>query len=114
MAARPRLRRVNDVPGAPGTSAPPPPAGDRESLDAYSEAVIAVVERVGPAVASVSVAARREGGPPAGAGSGVLFTPAGYLPTNAHLGRGATRVGLSLTHGRARAASVGGAADPAD
>ena len=26
MAARPRLRRVNDVPGAPRTSAPPPPA----------------------------------------------------------------------------------------
>ncbi len=78
MAARPRLRRVNDVPGAPRTSAPPPPAGDRELLDAYSEAVIAVVERVGPAVASVSVAARREGDLPAGAGSGVLFTPDGY------------------------------------
>src|SRR5437879_12485420 len=88
MAARPRLRRVNDVPGAPRTSAPPPPAGDRELLDAYSEAVIAVVERVGPAVASVSVAAGREGGPPAGAGSGVLFPTVVYLLNNAHVVRG--------------------------
>src|SRR2546428_4680807 len=95
MAARPRLRGVNAGPGAPGTSAPPPPAGDRELLDAYSEAVIAVVERVGPAVASVSVAARREGGLPAGAGSGVLFTPDGYLLTNAHVVRGAKRVRVS-------------------
>src|SRR5438105_4401156 len=114
MAARPRLRRVNDVPGAPRTSAPPPPAGDRELLDAYSEAVIAVVGRVGPAVASVSVAARREGGPPAGAGSGVLFTPDGYLLTNAHVVRGAKRVGVSLTDGSTLEASVVGADEPTD
>ena len=114
MAARPRLRRVNDVPGARRTSAPPPPAGDRELLDAYSEAVIAVVERVGPAVASVSVAARREGGPPAGAGSGVLFTPDGYLLTNAHVVRGAKRVGVSLTDGSTLEASVVGADEPTD
>src|SRR6266478_1567616 len=114
MAARPRLRRVNDVPGAPRTSAPPPPAGDRELLDAYSEAVIAVVERVGPAVASVSVAARREGGLPAGAGSGVLFTPDGYLLTNAHVVRGAKRVGVSLTDGSTLEASVVGADEPTD
>src|SRR6058998_1891350 len=114
MAVRPRLRRVNDVPGAPRTSAPPPPAGDRELLDAYSEAVIAVVERVGPAVASVSVAARREGGLPAGSGSGVLFTPDGYLLTNAHVVRGAKRVGVSLTDGSTLEASVVGADEPAD
>src|SRR3989442_10635461 len=114
MAARPRLRRVNDVPGAARTSAPPPPAGDRELLDAYSEAVIAVVERVGPAVASVSVAARREGGLPAGAGSGVLFTPDGYLLTNAHVVRGAKRVGVSLTHGSTLEASLLGADESTD
>src|SRR5438876_770316 len=94
MAARPRLRPVNDVPGAPRTSAALPRPSDPELLDAYSEAVMAVVERVGPAVASVSVAARRQGGPPAGAGSGVLFTPDGHLLTNAHVVRGAKRVGV--------------------
>src|SRR3989442_15739621 len=114
MAARPRLRRVNAGPGVPRTSAPPPSAGERELLDAYSEAVIAVVERVGPGVASVSVAARREGGPPAGAGSGVLFTPDGYLLTNAHVVRGAKRVGVSLTDGSTLEASVVGADEPTD
>src|SRR2546425_6038144 len=114
MAARPRLRRVNDAPGAPRTSAPPPPAGDRELVDASSEAVIAVVERVGPAVASVAVEARGEGGPPAGAGSGVLFTPDGYLLTNAHVVRGAKRVGVSLTDGSTLEASVVGADEPTD
>src|SRR2546428_1302848 len=112
MAARPRLRRVNDVPGARRTSAPPPPAGDRELLDAYSEAVIAVVERVGPAVASVSVAARREGGPPAGAGSGVLFPPDGYLRTNPHVVRRAEGVGRPLTDGSTLEASGVGADAP--
>jgi len=102
------------MPGVPRTSAPPPSTGDRELLDAYSEAVIAVVERVGPAVASVSVAARREGGPPAGAGSGVLFTPDGYLLTNAHVVRGAKRVGVALTDGSALEGSVVGADEPTD
>src|SRR5947208_14066406 len=106
MAARPRLRPVNDVPGAPRTSAALPRPSDPELLDAYSEAVMAVVERVGPAVASVSVAAGREGGPPAGAGSGVLFTPDGYLLTNSHVMRRSKRVGVSLTDGRMLAASV--------
>src|SRR5438094_1708003 len=114
MAARPRLGRVNDVPGAPRPSVPPPRPADPELLDAYSEAVIGVVERVGPAVASVSVAARREGGPGAGSGSGVLFTPDGYLLTNAHVVRGAKRVGVSLTDGSTLEASVVGADEPAD
>src|SRR5438093_33456 len=55
MASLSRLRPVNASPGAPRTSVPTPRPSERELLDAYSEAVIAVVERVGPAVASVSV-----------------------------------------------------------
>src|SRR3989454_11885084 len=82
MAARLRVRPVHDVAGAPRTSAPPPRPSDPELLDAYSEAVMAVVERGGPAVASVSGAARREGGPPAGARPGGPFTPRGHLPTH--------------------------------
>src|SRR5882724_9546643 len=114
MASPPRLRPVNGPPGAPRTSVPTPRPPDREPLDAYSEAVIAVVERVGPAVASVSVAARREGGPHGGSGSGVLFTPDGYLLTNAHVVRGAKRVGVALTDGSALEGSVVGADEPTD
>src|SRR5205809_7792743 len=113
MAARLRVRPVHDVAGAPRTSAPPPRPSDPELLDAYSEAVIGVVERVGPAVASVSVAARREGDPGAGSGSRVLFTPAGYLLTSAHLLRGAKRVRVSLTDGSTLEASDVAAAEPA-
>src|SRR3989475_7901136 len=65
-----------------------PPSSDEEVLDAYSHAVTSVVDAVGPAVVSVSL---RHGG-----GSGVLFTPDGYLLTNAHVvGRaGGVKIGL--------------------
>src|SRR5436309_1871279 len=114
MASLSRLRPVNASPGAPRTSVPTPRPSERELLDAYSEAVIAVVERVGPGPARVSVAARREGRLPARAGSGVLFTPDGYLRTNAHVVRGAKRVGVSLTDGSTLEASVVGADEPTD
>lgn len=57
-------------------------ANDAFLLDAYSSSVAEVVERVGPAVASVRVGAG------AGSGSGFLFTPDGYLLTNSHVVRG--------------------------
>ena len=78
-------------------AAPPPvdPA-EAEALDAYSHAVIAVAERVGPSVASLRVMRRVRGGQvPSGAGSAVTLTPDGYLLTNAHV------VGRSASGGRA-------------
>jgi len=76
-----------------------PPPVDRteaEALDAYSNAVIAVAENVGPSVASLRVMQRVRGGRvPAGAGSAVALTPDGYLVTNAHV------VGSRVTGGRA-------------
>ena|SRR5436309_2641581 len=56
---------------------------DRDLLDSYSRAVVTVVERVGPAVVSI-VAGRgsRKGAGVVGAGSGVIFTPDGYVLTN--------------------------------
>ncbi|MBI3588753.1 hypothetical protein HY095_06150, partial [Candidatus Micrarchaeota archaeon] len=62
---------------------------DAELLDAYSRAVIHVVERVGPAVVNIRVGHATRGGEPHGAGSGVVIAPDGYLLTNHHVVQGA-------------------------
>jgi len=80
------------------------PSSDQELLDAYSHAVVSVVDKVGPAVTGV---AKGRGG-----GSGVLFTPDGYLLTNAHVVQGRGRVSVSLPDGSTHPAEVIGA-DPA-
>jgi len=57
---------------------------EREALDAYSQIVSTVAERVLPSVASLRV--RRAGSPrDGGSGSGVVITPDGYLVTSAHV-----------------------------
>jgi S1-C subfamily serine protease len=61
--------------------------GDDEALDAYSLAVSTAAERLIPSVASLRV--RSSGGWGGGAGSGVAFTPDGYLLTSAHVVAGA-------------------------
>ncbi len=66
---------------------------DAEALDAYSRAVVGVVESVGPAVVSI---ARRGPRGAAGAGSGVSFTPDGYVLTNAHVAAGARELLLDV------------------
>ena len=58
---------------------------DGELLDAYSQAVIGVVEAVGPAVIAVT---RRPGAGQGGSGSGVLVGPGGYALTNSHVAGG--------------------------
>jgi S1-C subfamily serine protease len=69
-------------------------ATESEALDAYSRAVVAVADRVGPSVASLSVMRRVRGGQvPAGAGSAVALTPDGYLLTSAHVVGGSARGG---------------------
>ncbi len=109
------LRRVSDTRDAsPLTAAPPIAADDAELLDAYSKAVTGVVDRVGPAVVSIAVGSRRDPAMPAGSGSGVLFTPDGYVLTNAHVVRGAKRLALSLTDGGQHEASLVGADDATD
>jgi S1-C subfamily serine protease len=85
------------------------PLPDGELLDAYSRAVIRVVESVGPAVVSISAEDPRRR---RGSGSGVLFTPDGYLLTNAHVVGRAARVEVAFTDGDTTEAQVVGA-DPA-
>src|ERR1700730_9021285 len=76
-----------------------------EALDAYSRAVTGVVEQVGPTVVSISRASRRG---PAGAASGVAFTPDGYVLTNAHVVAGADEIELGFTDGASSHAHVVG------
>jgi S1-C subfamily serine protease len=96
-----------------GPARPERGGDDAELLDAYSRAVVGVVERIGPAVASLAVSAR-DAGRREGAGSGVLFTPDGYLLTNAHVVRGARRLRALLTDGSVHDARPVGVDPPTD
>jgi S1-C subfamily serine protease len=86
---------------------PPVPPEDQALLDAYSRAVIDVVERVGPAVVRLDVTSdqeRRRGG----TGSGVIVAPDGLVLTNSHVVGGAARVSATTVDGRSLTARVVG------
>src|SRR5213594_3114173 len=71
---------------------------EREALDAYSQIVSTVAERVLPAIASLRV--RRSVSPrDGGAGSGVVITPDGYLVTSAHVVAQARSLSASFIDG---------------
>ncbi len=87
---------------------------DVELLDAYSRAVITVVDAVGPAVVSISVGKRSEGNgqEQMGAGSGVVIAPDGYILTNDHVAHDAKQLEVTLTDGSTLPAAIVGT-DPA-
>ncbi len=87
---------------------------DEELLDAYSRAVIGVVEKVGPAVVSIQVKAAqtRDSRQGEAAGSGVIVTPDGFVLTNNHVIEHGGDVKVNLTDGRALPAQTVGT-DPA-
>jgi S1-C subfamily serine protease len=87
---------------------------DLELLDAYSRAVISVVDSVGLSVVSVSTGKpdRRRGPEQAGTGSGVVIAPDGYILTNDHVVGNAGLVSVSLTDGASLSATLVGT-DPA-
>jgi len=91
-----------------------PGAADADLLDAYSQAVIAVSEAVGPAVVGIAIGRLSSGTglEGMGAGSGFVLTPDGYLVTNSHVVDRALGIEVIFTHGeRMRADLVG--QDPA-
>jgi len=85
-------------------------ARDRRLLDAYSETLVAVAERVSPSVAAVTVMGRgRDGRPrPAGSGSAVALSADGFLMTSAHVVAQGSAGQLTLADGREMPFSVRG------
>jgi S1-C subfamily serine protease len=77
-----------------------PFVSDAALLDAYSEAVIRAVEEVGPAVVRIDGAG--------GGGSGVVFTPDGFVLTNDHVVRTERELRVTLPAGQSLRAEVVG------
>jgi len=91
------------------------PIDDAPAFDAYSQAVIGAVDRVGPAVVSLGMARpaperlQRRGMPELrGAGSGVIIAPDGYILTNSHVVHSASRIEVRLQDGRSLSAQLVG------
>ena len=99
----------NPSPHPESRQADPQASSDAEFLDAYSRAVTAVVERVGPAVVSIHTGEGRASEfEPAGAGSGFVITPDGYILTNSHVVVNAREIRALFIDGRRLAATLVG------
>jgi S1-C subfamily serine protease len=90
-------------------------SADEQMLDAYSQAVISVVDKVSPAVVNIDVQRQLQGrqryNQPLtqevrGNGSGFVFTKDGYILTNSHVVHGATKIEVTLSDGRSYAAQM--------
>lgn len=96
---------LNDFEQQESPPTAPVAAEDAAILDAYSNAVIAVADKVGPAV--VRVETRGGKGKARGSvGSGVIIAPDGLVLTNSHVVNGAREVRLTDAEGRDMQARV--------
>src|SRR5690349_343408 len=78
-------------------------ADDQALLDSYSQAVIDVVDRVGPAVVRLAVRSgdpARPGQSRGGSGSGVIVAPDGLILTNSHVAGAASRIEVTTADGQ--------------
>lgn len=95
--------------GANATSASDSEPKGAPILDAYSQAVIEVAERLRPAVVNVSVWGRRHSpweDPPSGNGSGIVIAPDGLVVTNYHVVERTRKVELTFADGELAEAEV--------
>jgi S1-C subfamily serine protease len=84
----------------PSQTATPAAADDQALLDAYSNAVIGVTERVGPAVVRVeTTAAGQDARGRGGIGSGIVISPDGLVLTNSHVVGSSKQIRLRDTEG---------------
>jgi S1-C subfamily serine protease len=92
-----------DLPAADDSVPPAPPVNDAALLDAYSNAVMAVSDKVGPAVVRVDTRGRPDNngqrGAQGGVGSGIVISPDGLVLTNNHVVGSAREIRLSNSEG---------------
>src|SRR5258708_7441399 len=83
-------------------------------LDAYSNAVINVVEKIGPAVVQIKNLADKNSEEGQGMGSGIIITPDGFVLTNNHVIQGAKATEVTLTTGKSYSGQLIGADSATD
>jgi S1-C subfamily serine protease len=78
---------------------------DEALLDAYSQTVSDVAERIGPAVVGLHI---QTSGRRGSSGSGVILAPDGLILTNSHVAGGAERIAVTTSDGRTLSARAVG------
>ena len=81
------------------------PLGDSHLLDAYSQTIAAVVNRVAPSVVNIRVLSGERG---PGGGSGFILARDGFILTNSHVVHGAREIEVTLRDARVYPAQLVG------
>jgi S1-C subfamily serine protease len=90
---------------APVEAVSPPVVSDEDLLDSYSRTISSVVQEVAPSVVNIRVQHTGQTGA-GGSGSGFVIAPDGFILTNSHVVRGASRIDVTLADTRATSATL--------